>query len=118
MKRLHSFFFVIIQMMGYRVARIYHKASAVEKKQLFDSRSVARGLGLAKYCFCVLGFFFFLYYLSAGRYHRGFYTLAPNELRYEKLPNFVRLRIARRQRRSECENPEFAGVRQFFMTAC
>jgi hypothetical protein len=26
-----------------------------KEKQVFDSRSVARGLGLAKYCFCVFG---------------------------------------------------------------
>ena len=47
-----------------------------------------------------------------------FFVVLGNELRYEKMPNFVRLLIARRQRRSECESPEFAGVRQFFMTAC
>ena len=47
-----------------------------------------------------------------------FFIVFGNELRYEKMPNFVRLLIARRQRRSECESPEFAGVRQFFMTAC
>jgi len=48
----------------------------------------------------------------------SFFMVLGNELRYEKMPNFVRLRIARRQRQSECESPEFAGVRQFFMTAC
>ena len=31
-----------------------------QEKQVFDSRSVARGLGLAKYCFCVSVVAFFV----------------------------------------------------------
>jgi hypothetical protein len=55
-----------------------------QEKQLFDSRSVARAVGLAKYCFCVLGsLHLFVFYLVLS-YQFSFFSIGGNDLLYEK----------------------------------